>query len=220
MSVRRRKTRPGQISESVIEASGEDAQAVVEASGDNPTPSPPVNEQPNPTAAVNKFVADYPRPGVAWGNIIRDTLKIKDPAGLARRLRAELVLDDHTSYSLIIESLNKAASNFDEACRLHRAAKIEELEYKLVVDERMEVMKTAALDELMYEYHSKQRKSPTVDDTEQRMLKNWPDEYRALKVKTAELHGAVRSLEKLMEAWKTRSADLRVMADRAARANV
>lgn len=208
MNVRRRKkARPGQV----VEASGDDAQASVEASGENI-----VETQSN--QMESQSIDRYPRPGIAWGNIIKDTFKIKDPAGLAQRLRNELVLDDHSSYSLIIESLNKAAKNFDDACRLHRASKIEELIYELVVKERMELMRTAALDELMGEYKRKERKSPTNEDIEHRMLRSWPDEYRALKTTTAELHGVVRSLEKLVDAWKNRSADLRVMADRSSRA--
>jgi hypothetical protein len=157
---------------------------------------------------------DYPRPGVAWGNIIRDTLKIRDPAGLAKRLRAELTIEDQTSYGQIVNSLNRAANNYYDAGRLYRAAKIERDEFESILNERFEVMRTDVTKELMAEYKLKLRRSPTKDDIEDRIISKWPSEYKTLKKRLSELHGAVRSLEVLMKAWQSRGADLRVMAER------
>lgn len=221
---RRKKSRPGQPEyEAPLETSSdvfvEDGNLKVEASGDNGVQDNPLRMYVNDLTVSDKKVQSV-QPGVAWGNIIRDSLKIKDPAGLAKRLREELELNDHTSYGEIINSLNKAAKNYDEAGRLHRAAKIEEVQFELVVKERLEVMRSQAVSELMTEYKAKARRSPTNDDIEDRMIQQWPDEYKDLKTRQAELHGAVKSLEILVRAWQSRGADLRVMAERATRVNV
>lgn len=192
MGVRRKKVKQGVQDSEFLK---------VEASGDN-------------NSNIRHF---FVSPDVGWGNVITDTLTIKDPAGIAKRLRDELTIDDHTSYSLIVDSLNRAASNYELASRLFRAAKVEEVKYELLIRSRFEVMRTSAIEELMLEYRNKQRKSPTNDDIESRMQVNWSDEYNDLKIKSAEFHGAVRSLEKLMEAWKTRSSDLRAMVERVSR---
>lgn len=163
---------------------------------------------------------EYPRPGVAWGNIIRDTFRIPDPVALAKRLREELSLGDEnrTSYAAVLEALDKSASNLDDAGRLYRASKIEEERYRLETEVNLEILRTEASKKLMSEYRAKLRKSPTVQDVEDKILDNWPTEYRTILERRAELHGAARSLEILVKAWGSRCADLRIMAERTARA--
>lgn len=157
-----------------------------------------------------------PLPSVGWGNVVTDTLTIKDPAGLAKRLRDELSIgEERTSYGVVLEALDRSARNFDDAGRLFRAAKVEEETYTLRAGERIEVMRSSALAELMAEYRDKKRPSPTARDIEDRVLASWPEDYRMLQAKIAELHGAVRSLETLCSAWSSRCADLRIMADKA-----
>lgn len=162
---------------------------------------------------------EIPRPAVAWGNVIRDTFKIPDPAALARRLRDELTLGDEnrTSYATVLEALDKAARNLDDAGRLHRAAKVEEVRYRLDSEGNLEILRREASKKLRAEYQAKLRKSPTLQDIEDTILDNWPSEYRALLERRAELHGAARSLEILVRAWGSRCADLRIMAEHAAR---
>lgn len=157
----------------------------------------------------------YAEPGIAWGNVIRDVLRIDNPAALAKRLRAELVMSDEerSSYGSLISALDKSAKNYDDAYILFRAAKVEEARFSLEIRERFEIMKSHATNELMEEYKDKKRRSPTNDDIEDRILANWPDEYRHLRTKEAELHAAMRSLETLAKAWSSRCADLRSMAD-------
>jgi hypothetical protein len=155
---------------------------------------------------------------VGWGNIVRDTLRVSDPAGIAKRLRDELSLgEDRTSYGLVLEALDKSARNIDDASRLYRAAKLEEENYERLTAERMEVMRTRALGDLMGEYQAKKRPSPTIDAVKDRMIANWGDEYHAIEGRRGELHALTRSLENLLEAWKSRAADLRIMAGQAAR---
>ena len=197
-----------------IEASGDPPAGEIEASGDTPAPSEP--HRPGRRGAP----VEYPRPGVAWGNIIRDTYRIPDPPALAKRLRAELTLGDEnrTSYAAVLEALDKSASNLDDAGRLFRAAKVEETRFRLESEVKLEVLRTEASKKLQAEYKAKLRKSPTIQDVEDMILDNWPTEYRHLLERRAELHGAVRSLEILVRAWTSRGADLRIMADRTSRA--
>jgi hypothetical protein len=157
----------------------------------------------------------YAEPGIAWGNVIRDVLRIDNPAWLAKRLRGELTLSDEgrSSYGSLLAALDRSARNYDDAYMLYRGAKVEESRFALELRERFEVMKEHASSELMDEYKEKKRRSPTTEDIEDRMMSSWPDEYRHLRTKEAELHAAVRSLETLAKAWSSRCADLRAMAD-------
>lgn len=192
MTVRRRRV------------SGEESQGAVDASGDD----------------VGGFESDVPgarsrRPGVQWANIVTDTLKIGNPSALATRLREELTLgDDRVSYGIVIAALDKSASNLELAARLHRAAKTEDQRFAAECNERLEVLRSTALAELMVEYHEKRRRSPTKEDIEDRMVMNWPDEYRSIKSRMSELHNATGALESLRDAWASRCADLRIVANR------
>lgn len=157
------------------------------------------------------------RPGVQWSNVTTDTLRIADPAGVARRLREELTLgDDRVSYGIVIAALDKSASNYELAGRLYRAARSEERRFEHECSERVNVLREAARVELMSEYNQKLRKSPTKDDVEARIVENWPDEYASIKGRLNELHNATQALEVLRDAWSSRCADLRIMANRTA----
>lgn len=153
-------------------------------------------------------------PGIAWGNVIRDTLKVGNPVALAARLRDELILTEaeRSSYSAILKALDAAAKNHDDSYLLYRVAKLEDQRFMIDVRDRLEVMRSAALQELMDEYKAKTRKSPTNDDIEDRMVVNWGDEYRHIQRRKNELHAAMRTLENLAKAWASRCQDLRVMA--------
>lgn len=207
------RTRRKKVSGSpTVEASGEDHGATVEASGERPG-APEPDPVPTPIPGTDL----YPRPGVAWGNVISDTLDVKDPAKVAKRLRAELELGPHdrTQYGAVLEALDRSDRNHDDAGRLYRSAKAEEARFNLECQERLEVMKSSSLTELMDEYKEKKRRSPVNDDIEDRMMSNWPDEYRAIKSRQANLHQAVRSLETLVAAWASRCPTLRIMAEKA-----
>lgn len=175
-------------------------------------------EPPQRPAAAAPGQKEVPPIPVGWGNIVRDTLRVSDPASIAKRLRDELSLgEDRTAYGVVLEALDKSARNIDDASRLYRAAKLEEESYERLTAERVEVMRHTALGELMAEYHAKKRPSPTLDAVKDRMIANWGDEYHAIEGRRGELHALTRSLENLLEAWKSRAADLRIMAGQAAR---
>jgi hypothetical protein len=153
---------------------------------------------------------------VGWGNLVTDSLRIEDPAALGRRLREDLEIGDgRTEYGVVLEAMDRSAHNLDAATRLFRAAKIEEEKYEIATAARLSVLRERAMEELQAEYVKKLRKSPTLQDIEDRIMKHWPDEYRAIRVRKAELHGTVRTIEGLVHAWSSRCADLRVMADKA-----
>ncbi len=221
MTTRRRK-RPGTATAPKVEASGDDPTVTIQASGEDAEAVAKSRQEANDKAsrftrpgASGKDWRDV-RPGIAWGNVVNDTIKIDDPAKLTKRLRDELSLGDGvTDYGRVLSAMDKSARNFDDAGRLSRAAKIEDQRFSLECDERFEVMGSAALTELNGEYRAKLRPSPTAKHIEDRILQSWPDEYRTLKSRMSELHGAVRSLETLRDAWASRCADLRIMADKA-----
>lgn len=174
----------------------------------------PETEQPQET--VSAKAQNVPQLPVGWGNVVTDSLDIKDPPGTAKRLREELSLgDERTSYGAVLQALDRSARNLDDAGRLHRAAKLEEESYAAKVAARLEVLRSSAQAELMEEYHRKERRSPTNDDVEARIVANWPDEYGAINERKARIHAAVATLETLRDAWASRCADLRVMADKA-----
>ncbi len=208
---RRKKTKPVQETIPQVEASGDPAEPTADASGDRPgaaakEPTPP------PDPGTDK----YPRPGVAWGNVVTDTLNVKDPAKVANRLRSELELGlDRTNYGMVLEALDRSDRNLEDAGRLYRSAKAEEARFDLACLERLETLRSAAIVELQEEYTDKKRRSPVNKDIEDRLMNNWPDEYRAIKTRQAELHQAVRALETLVAAWASRAPSLRIMAEKA-----
>jgi hypothetical protein len=205
--VRRRKAVVGD-SAAIDEVFGDDAvAAVVDASGDDDSAHDGERSVRRPDL----------RPGVAWGNLVTDTLKIGNPATLAQRLRDELTLgDERVSYGSVVAALDRSAANLDAAGRLHRAARVEEARFELECAGRVGLLRSTAQDQLMAEYKEKRRRSPTNDDIEERVLSMWPDEYSSIKRRISELHAATRSLETLRDAWASRCADLRIMAQRAA----
>lgn len=208
MTTRRRKLSSGLEGSATPPAKG----GVSGAAEPPPSASPP--QRPGKKTAAD----NVPQIPLGWGNIVVDSLRPKDPAALARRLREELSLgEERTAYGIVLEALDKSAKNIDDASRLFRAAKLEEETYERQVAERLEIMRTSALQELMAEYQAKRRPSPTQDAIRDRMVCNWPDEYGAIQGRIAELHALTRSLENLLEAWKSRAADLRIMAGQAAR---
>lgn len=183
-----------------------DSGPVVEASGDGPV------EQSAGDSESRRL-----RPGVQWANVVSDTLRIDDPSTVARRLREELSLgNDRVSYGIVIAALDKSAANYELAGRLYRAARTEEKRFEHECTDRLSTLREAALKELMGEYAAKVRKSPTKDDVESRMFENWPDEYASIQNRLNELHNATQSLEVLRDAWASRCADLRIMANRTA----
>lgn len=200
MQTRRRKVEDG------------NPQGELQVSGD-----PEISQEAVQVGRPGTKAGHAPQVPVAWGNIIVDVLRIPDPAGLARQLRSELVLGEgaRTDYGRVLEALDRSAGNFEAAVRLARAGKLEEDNYTAQVSVRVETMRSAATEELQTEYRAKQRRSPTIQDIEDRMVQSWPEEYQDIKRRLSELHAAVRSLEGLRDAWASRSADLRIMADKA-----
>lgn len=156
------------------------------------------------------------RPSVAWANVITDTLRITDPPGLARRLRDELSLGDgRTQYGLVLEALDRSARNLDDAGRLFRASRVEEERLQAAVNQELEVLRTQAQMKLNEAWKAKERKAPTKQDIDDEMVSSWPDRVSVLRAQISEMHNSVRALENLRDAWASRCADLRIMADKA-----
>lgn len=210
MGTRRRRKKPA--------AEPQDDHPVIDASGDDPEVDASGGDDDGDSSSPGPV--DAPRYSTAWGGVVKSSLAIKDPDAMSRRLRSELELgpEKRSSYAHVLEALDRSARNLDDAHRLCRAAKLEDERYERLAGERIEVLRSAALKELQAEYQNKKRPSPKKDDIEDRLLRDWPVEYRTIRDRIAELHGTVRSLEGLRDAWASRCADLRIMADKAARA--
>ena len=194
------------LAAAVVEASGDAPAGQVEASGE----AGPIPSAQDQDAKTDRFLGrpgasgtakEMPRPGIAWGNVINDTFRIDSPNLLAKRLREELALGDgRTDYGRVLEALDKSAHNVDEASRLYRAAKLEEERYGLECSNEMETLRSQAVKDLNIEYRDKKRSSPTIKDIEDRMLADYPDQYKTLKERTAEVHEMVRALKTLLNA--------------------
>jgi hypothetical protein len=152
---------------------------------------------------------------IAWGSVVRDTLRISNPLELVKKLKAELRLskEELNSYENILNAVNNSAKNYNDSYMLYRASRCEDQQFSAKIRERIDVLKKEAINELMREYSAKKRKSPTIDDIEDRIISNWPDEYLRLRKQESELHGASKSLEALSKAWFSRCQDLRKILD-------
>lgn len=160
----------------------------------------------------------HPRSPVAWGNLIEDVLTIDDPASEAERLREELEIgDDRTNYAIVIVHVDRAASNLYAAKRLARAAKIEDERFVAECEERLEILRTRAREEIVeLKNDGKHKGAITKQQIEDQILSNWPNEYRTIKERVAKMHGATRALEGLVDAWNHRCVALNKMLERAA----
>jgi hypothetical protein len=182
--------------------------------------SPPEAETAITASGADEDLTDVRAEGptlpLAWGKIVDSTLVVKDPEALAKRLREELILgEERSTYASVSYALDRSASNLYAASRLARAAKLVDEKFRIDCESRFAEMRDTALRELMYEYNAKARKSPTKDDIEGRVMANDPEEYRELRERHGEIHGATRVLESLRDAWQSRTADLRALADKA-----
>lgn len=160
--------------------------------------------------------ARFPLP---WGGVIDDVFRF-DVDEFYQRLNGTLSLGDGaTEYGAVLRALDNASRNAWDAARLVRAAKIADEKYGSEIDERLEVLRTTAREQLEREKteakaDGKAAKAPTLQEVADRMLANWPDEMRSLNGRKGEMHGAFRSIEALEKAWWDRCATLRVMAER------
>lgn len=184
--------------------------------GEPEAPDETVKAGEEAEAATEDEGDGYPQLAIAWGNIVHDTFKL-NPLELAKRLREELRLGDkRTEYAYVLEALDKSATNLFDAQRLYRSAVVEEQKFNAKCDERLEVLRTAATNELKAE-KVKGSGAITKQQIEDRIMSNWPQEYTTILNRKAEMHGSVRALGTLVDAWASRCADLRIMAERAAK---
>jgi hypothetical protein len=152
--------------------------------------------------------------GMPWGGVVNDRLKVNDPSVLYYKLRDELTLGiNRDSYSNVLEAIDNASRNLDNAGLLYRVCKSEYEKFKIGFDERMGVMRIKAQSELYIEYKSKIRKSPSEKDIIDYITYNWPDEYKSLLSNEIDFRNTLRSFEALYIAWKTRAQSLRNITD-------
>jgi hypothetical protein len=214
MNVRRKKVAGGNAGaqQTEIETTPEpDLYAQAE-----PEPEPDVPEQePGPETSAPAR-ARFPMP---WGNVITDVFRFDVEEVYAELTRGLMLGDGASEYGAVLRALDHASRNAYDAARLVRAAKIADESFGSEIDERLEVLRTTAREQLEQEKTSakadgKAAKAPTLQEIADRMLANWPDEMRSLNGRRGEMHGAFRSLEALEKAWWDRCATLRTMADR------
>jgi hypothetical protein len=153
--------------------------------------------------------------GAPWGSVVRDVFRL-DVNETFDRLRAELYLGDGAlEYGVVAAALDKSKHNAFIAACLTRAAKRADEAYAAPLVQRLEVLRTTARTELDAEKAAGTRsKAPTIQDIDDRMVANWPDEVAAIRSRKEQMHGAFRAIEALEAAWRERSSDLRAIAQR------
>lgn len=212
---RRRKVSGGAVAEASSPAAPdacnlEDTNAGDRWAGD-PEESPADNTNAVPPQAAEPGRKDrHPMP---WGLVITDVFNL-DVHKTLKRLEAELSLGDgSTEYGTVLRAVDQSAKNLFEAARLARKAKLEDEKFALELDQRLEVLRSAAAAKLEQQKANGERsKAPTIKDIEDCMLSEWPDEMRSLKARKAEMHGAFRAIESLEMAWRDRCQSLRTLA--------
>jgi len=154
-----------------------------------------------------------------WGLVITDVFNI-DVHKTYARLEQELSLGDGaTEYGTVLHAVDASARNLYEAARLARKAKLADEGFSVELDKRLEVLRTAAINALEVEKSSGARsKAPTIKDIDDRMLSSWPDEVTSIRARKLEMHGALRAIEALEQAWRDRCQSLRTMAQQFNRA--
>lgn len=161
--------------------------------------------------------------GKGWGYVVETIVSI-DPELEYQRLYEALTLGDNaTEYGAVLDACNRAEQNCVDATRLVRHAKLEEGIVDRKVGEKLEVLRTTARTELMKEVEDSRdakgkssMRAPTLGDVEDRMMANWPDEYAQHKRRKEEIHAALRTVESLETAWRSRCATLRAIMERVA----
>lgn len=153
--------------------------------------------------------------GGAWGRIV-ETVYSLDPEATYERLVADLRLGtDATSYGAVLPALDRAERNYFDAVRLSRLAKLEDEEATRSANAELEILRTNAREELEAEKAAgKRSKAPTIQDVEDRIVANWPDRSSRIARKRAAMHGTLRSIEGLVDAWRSRCSTLRVIAEK------
>lgn len=159
-----------------------------------------------------------------WGGVIEHAFSI-DPQELYQRLYEELRLGDGaTEYGVVLAAADRAEQNAVDAVRLARHAKLEDEAVSRKIEERLEVLRSAAKKELDQEvidsYDEKlkktTKKAPTIQDIADRVQANWPDEYNSASRRKEEMHGVLRICEGIAESWRSRCATLRGILERVA----
>lgn len=195
-------------------ASGESEMGEERWSGDpNEEPKKPAEAAADTAAAGEPTAKDrHPMP---WGLVIHDVYGL-DVHKTFKRLTEQLTLGDAASeYGTVLKAVDEAARNLFDAVRLARKAKNEDAEFALKLDQREEVLRSAAQRDLEDEKAKGFRsKAPTIKDIDDRMLSSWPDEVVSIRARKAEMHGAYRAIEELVDVWKKRCSHVEVLANR------
>lgn len=149
-----------------------------------------------------------------WGVVITDVFSI-DIDKTYTRLQKNLSLGDKaTEYGTVLSALDQSARNLFDAVRLTRVAKAADEKLSAELGLELEVLRSAAIEQLVSEQKQGLRsKAPTLEDIKDRVLRSWPDKSTALNRRKAEMHGAMRAVEGLVDAWRERCQILRKMAD-------
>lgn len=199
MQQRRRKVAPA------AETAGDD-------DGGNLETTAPSEASETPKTPQSR--ADKDRHPMPWGLVISDVFHLNVHETYSR-LSAELTLGDQaTEYGSVLRAVDQSARNLFDAARLARRAKLEDEKFAAELDMEREVLRSAAQSELEVEKAKGLRsKAPTIQDINDRMLANWPDKVTLINARKQEMHGALRAIEALQEAWRDRCQALRTLSN-------
>lgn len=188
-------------------------------------PSPKGSAQPElESEGTNEVVKEWERQG-PWGVVVEDMKKL-DVQATYNKLRDALSLGNNaTAYGEVLAAADTAEQNSFQAGMMVRMAKLEQIRIDGLIEEEMEVLRTAARKDITKERAEGMDKDKlaksgvgriTNQEVDDKMLADYAGHVRKLKARSAEAHGVRGTMEALYDAWKSRCATLRMMAEKVA----
>lgn len=219
-------------------APGNELDDIIPAEGSRSTAAPPP-EKAGAKGADRPWQARGP-----WGVIVEEMEAVNVRKEYEQLRDELTLGENATEYGVVLDAMNRAESNTFKALRLARMAKIEEQRVDLECNDELETIRRKAREDIERERHEapeapaaeedpvrsdeppapKARgkkadakpkgRAPTIQDLEDRMLRDWPKLYKELNHRKAEAHATRAMMEGLHERWVSRCATLRVITER------
>jgi hypothetical protein len=152
-----------------------------------------------------------------FGPIVEHAMTI-DVGAEYERLRAGLELGDRRhEYGPVMEALDRVERDTVAARRLYRAAVVAHEAFEIDAREQIAALREKGRLALQEQKNEGTRsKAITNDDVEDWCVENFGDAWRAVSEKRAKLKGTAEVLGELAEAYRSRQATVRMLAERVA----
>jgi len=150
-----------------------------------------------------------------WGKVIKSVIDVGDVDEMWNYLNKELVLNESkTSYNALRNAVDKSAKNLVDASRLYNAAKMDYESEERHISGELEKLRMKTRKELMKDKKNIAGQITKEMIEDQTFLSN-PSEYETLQMRLTELKSMLDTFKKLVDAWQSRTADLRYLFDKA-----